>query len=156
MGCDPERSAGREASEFDFLYRPPMETVCVARVMHNVSAADVDTVMQISKPRCAKVCAHRGLPVLGQDPICKWPCTAPIALSVLRSSKHRRLRCAVIEPGSLGLPAIGSSVQTARCIVVLCKGGIRVDQVSWQNGTPSRHARVQEFSNRPIISWMIT
>src|SRR5260370_8884080 len=128
-----------------------METVCVARVMHNVSAADVDTVMQISKPRCAKVCAQRGLPVLGQDPICKWPCTAPIALSALRSSKRRRLRCAVIEAGSLGLPAIGSSVQTARCIVVLCKDAIRVDQVSWQTGTPCRHARVHGLPNRPTI-----
>ena len=37
-------------------------------VMHNVSAADINTMMQISKPRCAKMCTEWRIHFIDREP----------------------------------------------------------------------------------------
>jgi hypothetical protein len=53
-----------------------MESVYIACVMDDISAAHVDTVMKISKPRCAKVCAERRFLLRDRNPICNGSPTA--------------------------------------------------------------------------------
>ena len=54
-GSDPNALAAGETSERYFFHRSSAQTICQSRVVHNLAAADVDSVVQIAAARCDKV-----------------------------------------------------------------------------------------------------
>jgi len=61
IGSDPDRATAGETIESCFFHRASAQAVCESRVVHDLAAANVDSVMQISATRCVTMCeANRG------------------------------------------------------------------------------------------------
>jgi hypothetical protein len=65
----PDALPAREMSERNFFHRSSAQTVREPRIVNDLASADVDAVMQITKPRCDKVRTQRGLLVPDQKPV---------------------------------------------------------------------------------------
>ena len=64
---DPYRAAAGKSSQGDFLDRPPLKPTCESRVVHDFTAAHVDSVMHKTTAGCNEVGAQRRLLTLGHQ-----------------------------------------------------------------------------------------
>jgi len=68
IGSDPDRAAASETIESCFLHRPSVEAVHKSRIVHDLAAANIDSMMQISATRCDNVRAQQKFLVAAQGP----------------------------------------------------------------------------------------
>jgi hypothetical protein len=59
IGSDPNRAAASEPIESCFFHRPSAKAVYKSRIVHDLAAANIDPVMQISATRCDNVRAQQ-------------------------------------------------------------------------------------------------
>ncbi len=55
VGSEPDSAAAGETSERSLFHRPSVQALCESRVVHDLAAANVDSVVQIAVALCDNV-----------------------------------------------------------------------------------------------------